>query len=76
MRNCWHGVVAARLPSERPDSVINCFKNIYCVGCTFIVSVTVDEFGTNIKLSVVGRRDYRLTGPLASPSCRGKQPAS
>jgi hypothetical protein len=30
-----------------------CFKNIYCVGSTFIASVAVDVFGTDIQGLVV-----------------------
>jgi hypothetical protein len=48
-----HGVVAVRLTSERPGSVIPLSKNIYCTGSTFVTSVTVDVFETGRKRSSV-----------------------
>jgi hypothetical protein len=47
-----HGVVAARLPTGTARQRYTYFKNIYCVGSTFLASVTVDVFGTDIRRSV------------------------
>jgi len=48
-----HGLVAARLTSEQPGSIIPLSKNIYCTVNTFIASVTVDFCGMVCALLVL-----------------------
>jgi hypothetical protein len=52
------GMVAARLTSERPGSVIPGSKNIYCTGSTFIAAVTADVYETDTKGVVVHARCF------------------
>lgn len=50
IRSCsLHGVVAARLTSERPGNFMPLSKNISCFGIAFTPSVTVDVFERDIK---------------------------
>ena len=42
-----HGVAAARLPIGKARQRYTRFKNIYCVGSSFMASVTVDVFGAD-----------------------------
>jgi hypothetical protein len=42
-------VTTARLPIGTARQRYTHFQNIYCIGCTFIASRTVDVFATNRK---------------------------
>ena len=61
-----HGVVAARLTSERPGSVIPLSKNIYFTASTFVASVTVDVSETDGKRLAVRAQCFASYQPAYS----------
>ena len=54
----WHGVIAARLNSERPGTVTPLLKNIDPIRSTIITSVTLEVFKRDKKGLMVRAQCY------------------